>query len=162
MPYIKIWIHAVWTTKNKAHFLKRKIRKDVFSHIKEYADTKGIYIDFVNGYVDHVHCLISLNAKQCIADVMQLIKGESSFWINKMKLTDTPFGWQNEYYAASISRSHVERVRKYIRNQEDHHRSSSLDEEIEDLFPDRKTPGLSKGLLRRSPGKLKNERRVTI
>jgi putative transposase len=134
MPYIKIWIHAVWTTKNRKQYLKKDIRDIVFSHIKSYADDRGIHIDFVNGYVDHVHCLISLYADQSIAEIMQLIKGESSYWINKHELTDEKFAWQEEYYAASVSKSHVKRVRDYIRNQEIHHCSQTLDDEIEEVF----------------------------
>lgn len=135
MPFIKIWIHAVWTTKNREPYLKSKIRQDIFEHIKSYADKKGIHIDYINGYVDHVHCLLSLNADQSIADIMQLIKGESSYWINKNGLTEEKFAWQNDYYAASISKAHIERVRNYIRNQEVHHSSQTLDDEIEELFP---------------------------
>ncbi len=135
MPYIKIWIHAVWTTKNREPYLKSDIRYDVFEHMRSYANDKGIYIDHINGYVDHVHALISLNADQNIAEIMNLIKGESSYWINKNELTENKFGWQNDYYAASISKSHLERVRSYIRNQEIHHCSQTLDDEIEELFP---------------------------
>ena len=135
MGYVKIWIHAVWTTKNREHYLKKRIRQDLFEHIKFNANEKGICIDYINGYVDHVHALISLNADQNIADIMNLIKGESSYWINKSELTETKFAWQSNYYAASISKSHVERVRNYIRNQETHHSSQTLDDEIEELFP---------------------------
>ena len=73
MGYVKIWIHAVWTTKNREFYLRKEIRYDVFRHIKEYA--------------------------------------------------------------ASVSKSHIERVRNYIRNQETHHSSQTLDDEIEELFP---------------------------
>jgi REP element-mobilizing transposase RayT len=149
MPYTKIWIHAVWTTKNKKPYLRKAIRGDVFRHIKENAERKGIYIDYINGYVDHVHGLLSLNANQNIADAMSLIKGESSYWINKNGLTDRKFAWQNDYYAASISQSHVERVRGYIRSQEIHHSSQTLDGEIEELFPDQESPTLKPG---KNPG----------
>jgi len=134
MPYIKIWIHAVWTTKNREQYLKKDIRNNVFEHIKSYADDQRIHIDFINGYVDHVHCLISLYADQSVAEIMQLIKGESSYWINKNKLTDEKFAWQEEYYAASISKTHVKKLRDYIRNQEMHHSSQTLDDEIEEVF----------------------------
>ena len=134
MSYIKLWIHAVWTTKNRKPYLIREIRNDVFRHIKNQAYKKGIQIDFINGYIDHVHCLISLKADQSIADVMEQVKGESSYWINKEKLIKDKFGWQNKYYAASISKSHVERVRDYIRNQESHHSRQSLDDEIDEWF----------------------------
>ena len=83
MPWVKIWIHFVWSTKNREPFLNDEIRQKVFQHIRENAREKGIHIDFINGYVQHVHCLISLGTDQTIEKIMQLIKGESSFWINK-------------------------------------------------------------------------------
>ena len=130
MPYVRVWIHFVWSTKNREPFLTKKIRKDVFRHIKENAKTKDIYIDFIGGYVDHVHCLISLGTDQEVGKLMQLIKGESSFWINKNNLTQGKFGWQDEYFAVSVSESNVAGVRKYIANQEGHHKSKSFDEEF--------------------------------
>ena len=83
MPYIKVWIHFVWSTKHRIPFIKtREIRQTIFNHIRENAKEKGIYIDFINGYTDHVHCLVSLGIDQSMSKIMQLIKGESSFWIN--------------------------------------------------------------------------------
>jgi len=110
--------------------LKDEIRLEVFKHIRENAREKGIHIDFINGYVDHVHCLISLGTDQTIEKIMQLIKGESSFWINKNALSKTKFGWQDEYFAVSVSETNLEAVRKYIANQEEHHRSKSFEDEF--------------------------------
>ncbi len=66
MPFVKVWIHFVWSTKNREPFLKDEIRPNVFQHIQENAKEKGIYLDFINGYTDHVHCLISLGTDQTI------------------------------------------------------------------------------------------------
>ena len=71
--------------------------------MRDNAIAKGIFIDFVNGYSDHCHCLVSLGVYQTILKIMQLINGESSFWINKNGLTKHKFEWQDEYYAASVS-----------------------------------------------------------
>jgi REP element-mobilizing transposase RayT len=65
-----------------------------------------------------------------IEKLMQLIKGESSFWINKNKLCKTKFAWQDEYFAVSVSETNMESVRKYIANQEEHHTSSSFEDEF--------------------------------
>ncbi len=65
---------------------------------------------------------------------MQLIKGESSFWINKNRFCKTKFEWQDEYFAVSVSESTLESVRKYIANQEEHHRIRSFDEEFESFL----------------------------
>jgi len=114
-------IHAVWGTKNRAPFLNDKIRYAVIEHIKQNAKEKGIYIDRLNGYTDHLHCLFALNADMSIAKAMNLLKGESSCWINKQSLTSSKFEWADEYYAASVSDSALNRVRAYIDRQEEHH-----------------------------------------
>lgn len=140
MSYVNIWIHAVWGTKNHQPVLLKDLKGIILTHIKENCCSKGIYIDEINGSIDHVHCLIRLNADISIAKTMQLIKGESSNWINKNKITCTHFSWADEYYAASVSNSAVPIIRRYIQNQELHHKKRTFQEEhrtfcIEHLTP---------------------------
>ena len=135
MPFIKAYIHFVWSTKNREPFLDSKeLRIRVWNHIRENAIKKAIFIDFINGYSDHCHCLISLGADQTIQKTMQLIKGESSFWINNQQLTKTKFEWQDEYFAVSVSESMLDKVRDYIKNQEEHHSKKTFEEEYEDFI----------------------------
>ncbi len=134
MPFVKVWIHIVWSTKNRHPYLKPEIRSKVFDHIRENALQKGIFLDFIGGYVDHIHCLISLGTNQTLEDVVRLLKGESSFWINKNKLTKLKFGWQEEYFAVSVSESNLEGVRNYIARQEEHHRGRTFEKEFEDFL----------------------------
>jgi REP element-mobilizing transposase RayT len=135
MAFVKVYIHFVWSTKNRVPFLETKEMRDkVWFHIRENAKKKGIFIDFVNGYSQHCHCLVSLGIDQTISKIMQLIKGESSFWINQVKLTKEKFEWQDEYYGVSVSESMIEKVRNYIKNQEIHHSLKSYDDEIDDLI----------------------------
>lgn len=133
MPFVKIWIHAVWATKNRVPFLRDEIRQEVLKHIHQYALEKGIYMDIVNGYSEHVHCLFRLKNDQTISKVLQLIKGEPSFWINQQKMTKTKFQWQDEYFAVSVSESQVNAVRRYIRNQEEHHKKKTFKEEYNEF-----------------------------
>ena len=135
MPFIKVYIHFVWSTKNREPFLDSKeLRLKVWDHIRENAKSKGIYLDFVSGYSDHCHCLVSLGLDQTIQKIMQLIKGESSFWINKNQLTKQKFEWQDEYFAVSVSELILEKVRNYIQNQENHHRKKSFQEEYSEFL----------------------------
>ena len=78
-----------------------------------------------------MHCLISLGTDQTIEKIMQLFKGESSFWVNKHNLCKSKFGWQDEYFVVSVSESVVDKVRDYIGNQEEHHRKQTFQEEFE-------------------------------
>ena len=134
MGYIKIWVHLVWSTKNRQPLLVADIRKQVFDHIRENAIDKNIYIDFINGYNEHVHCLISLGSGQNIDNILMLLKGESSHWINKNKFFKKKFEWQDECFAVSVSESAVNRVRDYIKNQEEHHRKRSFQEEYNEFM----------------------------
>ena len=100
MSWVRIWIHLVFSTKNKKPFLKTlEIRKNMFDHISENAKKKNIWLDRVGGYSDHVHCLISLGRNQSLSEVSQLIKGESSHWINKSGLLNNRFVWQDDYHS---------------------------------------------------------------
>jgi REP element-mobilizing transposase RayT len=65
----------------------------LIKHIKTNAVKKGIFIDRIKCVIDHIHLLISLGSDQSIGKVVQLIKGESSFWINKNKLVKGKFEW---------------------------------------------------------------------
>ncbi|MBE8728056.1 IS200/IS605 family transposase [Flavobacterium hungaricum] len=135
MPFVKIHVHCVWSTKNRFPFLNSiDLRQKVWQHIKENALQKGIYIDFISGFSDHCHCLISLGTDQTIQKVIQLLKGESSYWINKNNLIKEKFEWQDEYFAVSLSESIVGRVRDYIKNQEEHHKKRTFQEEYDEFM----------------------------
>jgi len=124
----------VWTTKNSIPYLNDEIRNDIILHIRNNAKFKDIYIDHINGYHEHLHALLSLGSTQTISDIMQKIKGESSFWINKNKLTRLKFEWQDDFYSVSIGTSQLDNLRKYIRNQEQHHQRVSFQDELESII----------------------------
>ncbi len=129
MAYVKVLIHAVWGTKNRFPFFDKETRPKVWQHIKENATSKGIYIDRVNGYSDHVHCLMYLNADMSLSKQVQLLKGESSFWLNRSGLLKNKFEWAEEYFAASVSDEKISVVRNYIDTQEQHHEKITFLEE---------------------------------
>ncbi|MFQ6002350.1 MAG: IS200/IS605 family transposase [Candidatus Zixiibacteriota bacterium] len=134
MPYVRVWIHLIWSTKDRAPLLTKELRHQVKNHIKGNASNKGIFLDSINGVSDHVHALVSLRADQTIAKVTQLLKGESSHWVNESKLSHGKFEWQDEYIAVSVSESMADRVRKYIKNQEENHRTKTFGEEYQEFM----------------------------
>lgn len=133
MPFVKVMIHAVWGTKSRESFLIDEIRSKVNGHIRKNCRSKDIYLDSINGHVDHLHCLFGLNATMSLSRAMQLIKGESAFWINKNELIRHKFEWADEYFAASVSESMLDRVRTYIENQEEHHKKVTFMQEYQEL-----------------------------
>ena len=91
-------------------------------------------MEIVGGHNNHVHCLFRLKNDQTIEKVMQLIKGESSFWFNKTNMNQNKLNWQKEYFAVSVSESQVDSVRNYISNQEEHHKKKTWDEEYNEFI----------------------------
>jgi len=134
MAFVKIWIHAVWGTKNREPLLTKENRIHLCDHIKQNARMKGLFIDTLNGYTDHLHCLMSLNAGMSISKQMQLIKGESAFWMNKNSIVKSKFAWANEYFAASVSENNLNKVRQYIQGQEEHHRKITFTDEYNNFL----------------------------
>ncbi len=135
MPFVKVYIHFVWSTKNREPFLNSfELRKRMWRYIKENSIEKGIFIDTINGYEEHCHCLISLGIDQTISKVIQLLKGESSYWINKQKICKGKFEWQDEFFAVSVSESSLDKVREYIKNQESHHGNKTFQQEYDEFI----------------------------
>ena len=125
MSLVKIWIHTVWSTKNRKPLLKMDFRQQIYDHILENANKKDILIDCVGGYLDHIHILLRLRNDQTVSKVLQLIKGESSHWVNNQDFLKEKFEWQKEYFAVSIGEEDVNRVRGYIQNQYRRHKPKS-------------------------------------
>ena len=134
MSYINVSLHYIWATKNREPFITPDIKSHLLSHIRENCRCKGIYLDTVNCVADHIHLLVSLDAEQTISKVAQLIKGESSHWVNNSGLTDIKFGWQDDYIALSVSESARENVRRYIIGQEEHHKEKTFANEYDSLL----------------------------
>ena len=125
MPYTKVMIHFIWSTKNRERIISNELKPLLLSHIKENSIAKGIFIDCLNCVEDHIHLLVSLGTEQTISKVAMLMKGESSFWVNKQKIINCKFEWQDEYIALSVSESGISKVQQYIANQSPNQRHRS-------------------------------------
>lgn len=134
MPYTKVLIHFIWPIKSREHLISKELKPLLLQHIKENSIKKEIFIDTVNCVADHIHLLVSPGNEQTVAKTAMLIKGESSFWVNKQKLIKSKFEWQDEYIALSVSYSAVDKVRTYILNQETHHKKKTFAEEYEEFL----------------------------
>jgi putative transposase len=106
----------------------------VLAHIAENCREKEIFLRAAGGQAEHIHLLVSLGKDQNISKVSQMIKGESSYWINKHRLGKGRFEWQDDYFAVSVGESQVQTVVDYINNQQEHHRKKSFTEEVDEFM----------------------------
>ena len=121
MSHTNLKVHAVWATKFRKPLLIKEIRFLICQHIRIHAHSKGIQIHSIDGYHDHVHCLFTLPPELSLSQAIQILKGESAFWINKQNYFSHAFAWAKEYYAVSVSESAVPEIALYIYAQEQKH-----------------------------------------
>ena len=88
----------------------------------------------INSMPDHIHFLIGFRPHQSLSDLVGIVKGESSEWINQENLTLRKFRWQEGYGAFSYTKARVIPVVNYILNQEEHHKKRTFLEEYKDLL----------------------------
>ena len=127
--YSRLWTHLIWETLSREPMLDQRAAAKTSKFLNRYALEKRIYmkINYVNA--DHTHALIDLPTSICIEDVIKLFKGSSSHWINQNRIVKGKFFWGRGYGAFSVSHSDLDRVARYIANQEEHHRKHTFAEE---------------------------------
>jgi REP element-mobilizing transposase RayT len=134
LSYNKLWIHAIWATKERVPLINSVAEPKLHQFITEQFRESGCPVRIINGMSDHIHCLFLLNPQKSITEVIKQIKGSSSHFINQNNLIKEKFSWQTGYAAFSVSESVVEKVFQYIRIQKEHHQQKTFQEEYEEFL----------------------------
>jgi len=128
--YTKVAVHALFATKGRQPWLTSALRTDLFAYMAGIIKRLGARPIIVGGYSEHVHLLFVLPARLPLADLMEKLKANSSRWLHQQTRTSRGFAWQTGYAAFSVSQSNLERVRRYVAAQEQHHRKMTYREEV--------------------------------
>jgi putative transposase len=131
----QVYLHLVFSTKNRQPFLTDKmLRNECHAYIAGTCHKRGSPSIIVGGVEDHVHILCTLSRQESMAVLIREIKRESSKWLKAKGPSLRNFFWQAGYGAFSVSPSHVEALKQYIANQEQHHRQESFQDEFRRLL----------------------------
>lgn len=122
--------HVVFSTKDRRTFLKSDLRGRLFPYLGGIVRESGGTALLINGPEDHVHILLSLPPTVALSDVMRVAKANSSKWVHETWGDLGEFGWQAGFGAFSVSQSNVDAVKRYILEQEEHHRKMTFQEEF--------------------------------
>jgi putative transposase len=131
--HLSLHYHLVFHTKGNRPSIRTEWRERLHAFLGGCIKTAGGIAIAIGGTADHVHLLIGLKATHRLADVIKDIKVASSKWVHT-EIGDLKFGWQNGYGAFTVSTSQLERVQKYVLNQEEHHRKRTVKEEYVELL----------------------------
>ena len=131
----QVYLHIVFSTKNRFPFLDdNELRDEMHRYVGGTCNNLVCPVLRVGGVADHIHILCRLGRRITIADLVKELKRESSKWLKTKSARLADFHWQAGYGAFSISPAHVDALRVYIDNQEEHHRITSFQEEFRTLL----------------------------
>ena len=138
--YACLLTHTVFSTKDRAPLIADECRERLFPYLGGIARELGAKALAIGGPADHVHVLLSLPPALCVADALRDLKANSSRWIHETWPERRDFAWQTGYGAFSASESYREAVARYIREQQDHHRHVTFQEEFVALLKKHRIP----------------------
>jgi len=127
--YLSLYYHLVFSTKNREPIIATVWRAKLHGYLRGVVEGLAGQCEIVGGTDDHVHLLVRLSATHRLADFMRELKKASSVWVHD-NIFHRDFAWQEGYAAFTVSASATDEVRRYIENQEEHHRERSFREEL--------------------------------
>jgi putative transposase len=122
--------HVIFSTKNREPWISHDVEERIWKFLGGIAREKEMKALRIGGMPDHVHLALSLPAKLSVSEALRLLKGGSSKWIKDGLPNMQGFGWQDGYGAFSVSKSNLPDVMDYIRNQREHHRVKTFQQEF--------------------------------
>ncbi|MBE2217893.1 MAG: IS200/IS605 family transposase [Ignavibacteria bacterium] len=131
--YTQIHIQSVFTVQNRDCIIRKAWKDQLYKYVNAIIQSNGHKVLAINGMPDHIHVFLGCGQLN-LSRLMQDVKGDSSKWINERGFVKGKFSWQEGYGAFSYSKSHVNKVIDYIRNQEEHHRRKAFIEEYTELL----------------------------
>ena len=134
MAYTQILYQIVFSTKNRKKVLIHKNREELFRYIWGILKNKKCHLYQINGVEDHIHILTHIHQSVALADLVKNIKVASSTWIKEKGLFPKFTSWQSKYGAFTYHISEKERLIKYVKNQIEHHKKISFEEEFRALL----------------------------
>ncbi len=133
-------VHIVFSTLRREPLITSAWQSRLYEYFGGILPERKAALISAGGIPDHVHLLISLGRELAVADAVRIVKSVSSRWINETMSAQRDFAWQAGYGAFSVSSSQLEKVKQYIANQEEHHRTRSFQEELRELLTRHQIP----------------------
>ena len=127
--FTKLSYHIIFSTKYRKQLIIETWRERLYEYIGGIIRAQNGCLIEIGGIEDHVHLLAALSSTKSISDAIREIKANASKWVNELSNLSPRFEWQKGYGAFTVSYSQINSVQNYIRNQREHHRSKSFEEE---------------------------------
>jgi REP element-mobilizing transposase RayT len=127
--FSNLLVHVIFSTKDRIPIVHPDWLPELHAYLGGVVRELDGKAKAVNGTADHVHLLVSMPANLSVAELVRILKANSSRWVNRSGKSKTTFAWQTGYAAYSVSQSNASAVARYIQDQETHHRRVTFQEE---------------------------------
>jgi putative transposase len=132
--FSQIYLQFVFAVKGRQSLIEKKNKEELHKYLTGLTQNRKAKMLAVNCMPDHTHIFVGFKPVILISDFIKEIKVESNEFINKKRWARGKFSWQDGYGVFSYSHSHIDRVIKYVLNQEMHHRKKTFKEEYHELL----------------------------
>lgn len=119
--YTQIHIQCVFAVKYRQAMITSSWKERLHQYITGIVQNHGHKMIAINTMPDHLHMFFGMRPNQSLSDLMKIVKGDSSEWINNKRFTSRAFRWQEGYGEFSYEKNKIGIVAAYIENQELHH-----------------------------------------
>ena len=124
-----IVVHLVFSTKSRRQLLRDDERGELHAYISGILKNLDCQLLEINSVRDHVHILFVQSKNHAPAKIVEQVKTASSCWLKERNAYYEDFAWQAGYGEFSVSPIHVDAVRSYIRDQQEHHKQQDFQTE---------------------------------
>jgi len=128
--YSNLNVHIVFSTKRREPLINDYLEPELHRYISGIISSEGGQVLAINGTEDHLHIVVKLKPKHAVPDLLKKMKANSSKWINDHRKIDGRYSWQVGYGIFSVSQSQLNKVISYVKNQKQHHRAKTFQEEF--------------------------------
>jgi len=129
-----VLVHLVFSTKDRVPLIRSDVESELYAYTSKVLEPSDSPMIAIGGMEDHIHILFKLSRKMAIMDIVETVKTDTSRWIKSKGARYSDFYWQSGYGAFSVSPTTADNVIGYIRNQKEHHRGKSFQDEYRELM----------------------------
>lgn len=134
MNYSKIWLHGIFCTAGKLPLINHENETYITSLLRECFSNQGSEIHCISALKDHVHVLFVCNPETAFFKVLENVYEESAVLINEKFFKANSFSWEKAHILFSVSESQIPKVKEYIEQQKEFHKTKNLTKEIDDFL----------------------------
>lgn len=125
MAFWRLYYHLVWATKDRQPLITPELELHLYEYLSKKANELEVGVYACNGYVEHVHLVVTIPPKYAVADVVKHLKGASSYYINHTLGFGGSFAWQRGYGALTVGERQKHIAIDYVEQQKRHHAQAS-------------------------------------